>query len=92
LSALRARLTPLLARGHAPVIAELDRSYLLTADTQQRLHEDVAPRLTLEAVSKLDWHNLRADFLAALNDALEHAPTDEARETMLQNLRNSIPN
>lgn len=47
-------------------------------------------RIAPEAVSRLDWHNARAALLSDLNEALERAPDDKARERMIAGIRHAI--
>lgn len=47
-------------------------------------------RIAPEAVASLDWHNDRAEFLLALNQALDQAPTDAVRARTLRRLRASL--
>lgn len=52
---------------------------------------EAAPRrIQPHAAATLDWHNARADLLMALNDALEAAPDDAAREALLARLHGDL--
>lgn len=48
--------------------------------------EKQKPRLAASAVSRLDWHNQRSEFLARLNAKLDRAGDDAAREALLKQL------
>jgi len=68
-----------------------------TVDTTFRLgahraeaEEGAQPRIAPEAASALDWHNARAEFLLALNQALEEASNDAERAAMLRRLRGGL--
>jgi metallo-beta-lactamase family protein len=65
-------------------IPDIDSSYVLklrSADEQPAPH-----RVPTGAAARLDWHNERAALLEALNLALEAAPDDAARESILARL------
>lgn len=71
------------------VIAHLDASYRLYQDGRvERLPG--APRLDPAAPARLDWHNLRSEFMARLSRRLNEAGSDEERETLLSTLLQSI--
>jgi metallo-beta-lactamase family protein len=78
----------LVALGRSPErihLPEIDSSYELRrtgADVR-----DAGRRLPSGAAARLDWHNSRSAFLIALNDALQNAPNDAAREALLANLQ-----
>jgi metallo-beta-lactamase family protein len=67
------------------ITAEIDAGYRLA-----RLHAPVIekqkPRLVASAVSRLDWHNQRSEFLARLNAKLDRVADDAAREALLKQL------
>jgi metallo-beta-lactamase family protein len=48
------------------------------------------PRIPPAAAGRADWHNARAALLMALNDALEAAPDDAAREALIARLAASL--
>jgi metallo-beta-lactamase family protein len=45
-----------------------------------------ARRIAPDAAARADWHNSRAQFLMTLNDQLEAAPDDKARERLITRL------
>jgi len=54
--------------------------------------EEGAPaRISSGSAAALDWHNARAEFLLALNTALDQAATDAERENVLRRLRATLP-
>jgi len=61
-------------------LAQLDQSYDLRPAAVSELEPGPPPRLAPEAVAHLDWHNSRVAFLTALEDAIDNAPDDRARE------------
>jgi len=86
LSGLRSRL---LSNGFADaflVIAQMDQIYRLRSGAPADLLAGPAPRIEAEALTHLDWHNARADFLTALGEKLDAAPNDKAREALLRQL------
>lgn len=87
LAGLRRRLAAVDAAEGKILIAELDQSYRLRAAQAGKQEEGPAPRIEPKAVSRLDWHNARADFLSALQDTLEAAADDAAREAILRDLK-----
>lgn len=48
-------------------------------------------RLAPGAATRPDWHNLRSGFLAQLNEVLQQAPDDAAREALIRELEKSLP-
>jgi metallo-beta-lactamase family protein len=86
LSALKTRLRQSDLGVASIEIAELDRAYLVKPSAAAAAREAPAPRIPLEAVAHLDWHNSRAEFLTALNRALDAAASDSERDTLLQRL------
>lgn len=87
LAGLKRRLGATAAYEDRIKIAELDQSYRLRADRISEPEAGPAPRLEPKAVSRLDWHNARAEFLSALQDKLEAADGDSAREAILRDLQ-----
>jgi metallo-beta-lactamase family protein len=65
--------------------AEIDAGYRL-ARAQAPERETQAARLQAAQVARLDWHNLRSEFLTRLNAGLDHAGDDTAREKLLKQL------
>ena len=69
-----------------PSVDEIFRLSAAGAQSEEGARARIAP----DAPSMLDWHNARADFLLALNRALEQAPDDAAREQMIRAMRNTL--
>ncbi len=68
-------------------IAEMDQSYRLHPARADPGEAPASPRIAQSAVSRLDWHNARADFISALNARLAAADSDADRQAMLEALR-----
>lgn len=85
LEALRRRLQEEGFEPKSVVVPALDGSYRLgkTAVTEA---EAATPRLPTRAATSLDWHNARASLLAELEERLDHAESDAARERLLADL------
>jgi metallo-beta-lactamase family protein len=67
----------------------MDESYILTKSGVS----DVGPRaqrIAAAAVARQDWHNARARFLMELDQRLEAAPDDRAREAVLEGLGHAL--
>lgn len=71
------------ARIAAP---EMDEGFVLAAAAAAEAVPG-APRITAAAAAATDWHNLRAAILLDLDQRLEAAPDDAAREHLLARLR-----
>ncbi|MGE3301858.1 MAG: MBL fold metallo-hydrolase [Hyphomonadaceae bacterium] len=71
------------------VPVKLDNAYRLHTTTPEEI-SGAAARLPPEAVSRLDWHNARADFLSRLNKQLDAAESDAARKRMLDALAEAL--
>jgi metallo-beta-lactamase family protein len=84
LAALRDRLVN---EGFAPdriAIPSLDSRFSLTRTAATSVMQ--TPRLAAAAASRSDWHNLRARLLLDLDERLEAARSDAAREALLARL------
>ncbi len=64
---------------------EIDDGFRLTAAAAE-LAGDQAPRIAAGAATQPDWHNLRSRLLLDLDEALETAPDDGARQSILNGL------
>ena len=71
-------------------IAALDQSYRLERNAPAMPISSPPPRLTPEALTHLDWHNQRVSFLAAMQEKLNRAPDDKARERLLKLLDETL--
>jgi metallo-beta-lactamase family protein len=83
LEALKRRLSEDGFESEKVVIAELDQVYRLKHARLGARENPRAPRIEPRAASRLDWHNARSLFLAALNERLNGAASDAERETIL---------
>lgn len=83
LEALKRRLSENGFEGERVVIAELDQSYRLKHARLGARENPRTPRIEPRAASRLDWHNARSQFLAALNERLDGAASDTEREVIL---------
>jgi metallo-beta-lactamase family protein len=90
LQGLSRRLVSLGFPRESLVIAELDQAYRLSASFAEPDKDEAAPRLTRNAVSRLDWHNARSAFLSALNEKLAAAVSDAERQSILETLQSSL--
>jgi metallo-beta-lactamase family protein len=71
------------------VTPELDQSFELTK--AGIVHATTgARRIAPAQVTRADWHNARVRLLAALNDRLEAAPDDAARERLIAALSHAL--
>ncbi|MFC3068359.1 MBL fold metallo-hydrolase [Phenylobacterium soli] len=86
LAALRGRLGAAGVAADRIATPELDESYLIT-DGASAAAPLGAPRLRPQAVSTPDWHNLRSQLLLELDQRLESAGDDAARERILARAR-----
>jgi metallo-beta-lactamase family protein len=71
-------------------IAALDQSYRLERNAPAMPISSPPPRLAPEALTLLDWHNQRVSFLAAMQEKLNRAPDDKARERLLKLLDETL--
>jgi metallo-beta-lactamase family protein len=70
-------------------IPSIDQAFQLSKGSAEPL-ADHAARLPPAAPSRADWHNARARFLMELNQALESAPNDEARDALMAALSSEL--
>lgn len=68
------------------IAPRLDETFVLRRGHAEA-GEGARPRIPPEAAARLDWHNARAGLLMALNESLERAPDDAAREALIAQLR-----
>lgn len=54
------------------------------------VEEPSTPRIEPRAAARLDWHNQRSEFLARLNESLDQAVDDAAREALLAKLSGDL--
>jgi metallo-beta-lactamase family protein len=66
------------------IVPAMDDGFALTRSTAEP--GVGAHRIAAAAVARADWHNARADLLMQLNDRLEAAPNDAAREVLITEL------
>lgn len=85
LDGLKARLFGAGFAEDAILIPELDATFILERTTAEPVQQE-GGRIPSAAAARADWHNARAQLLAALNDALEQAPDDRAREALVARL------
>jgi metallo-beta-lactamase family protein len=90
LQSLQSRLISSGRAADQVAIAELDRAYRLTRGKSAEVIVGGAPRVAADLIAKLDWHNQRAAFLARLQEAMDRAPDDRAREGILGQLGASL--
>ncbi|MEO8115342.1 MAG: MBL fold metallo-hydrolase [Phenylobacterium sp.] len=85
LAGLKARLTAAGTPADQIVVPVMDEGFALgktTAATRPSQAHRVAP----DAAARADWHNARAQLLMTLNQRLETAPDDPARERLIAQL------
>ncbi|HET9161718.1 MAG TPA: MBL fold metallo-hydrolase [Caulobacteraceae bacterium] len=90
-TALQALQSRLQAAGIAPAsiqIAELDQTFDLENPAAARA--SIQPRLANAGLARADWHNARAAVLMRLNDLLEAAPDDAARDAIVGRLTRAL--
>lgn len=90
LTALRTRLTTDGLPADRITIAELDQSYRLERNAPAIPEAPTPARLSPESLSRLDWHNQRVSFLAAMQEKLNRAPDDKSRECLLKLLDEAL--
>lgn len=71
------------------IAPRLDETFALRAGRAE-VREGAPARIPPGVVARLDWHNDRARFLIALNEALEGAGSDAAREALIRGLEGSL--
>lgn len=71
-------------------IAGLDQSYRLQRNAPATLEATTPPRLTPDTLARLDWHNQRVSFLAAMQEKLNQAKDDKSRENLLKLLTDTL--
>ena len=86
---LRARLVAAGLPADQLIAPQIDETFLLRKGRVESA-PGPAPRIQPEATAALDWHNARAGLLLSLNEALEQAPDDAAREALIARLAASL--
>lgn len=90
--AIRGLKSRLQAAGFAAerlVAPEVDDTFALAHDHAEPSGGPPA-RIAPHVAAALDWHNARARFVMTLNEALEAAPDDAAREAIITRLSRSL--
>jgi metallo-beta-lactamase family protein len=67
----------------------MDAVYALSPEGPA-VEEPSTPRIEPRAAARLDWHNQRSEFLARLNESLDQAVDDTAREALLAKLSGDL--
>jgi metallo-beta-lactamase family protein len=91
LAALRQRLIDAGFGADRVVVAKLDQAYKLAAAGPGEAAPAPPARLEPAAVSRLDWHNARAELMGALNASLQGAASDAKRMEILQSMKAALP-
>lgn len=89
LEGLRGRLISTGLAGERIRIPALDESYVLTRQGVEA-ESTQGRRLPPEAPARADWHNARAQLLMELNQKLENAKDDRAREQIIAQLAGAL--
>jgi len=89
LEGLRGRLIPTGLAAERIRIPALDESYVLTRQGVQA-ESTKGRRLPPDAAARADWHNARAQLLMELNQRLETAKDDRARELIIAELTGAL--
>ena len=89
LEGLQARLISAGLAAERIRIPALDESYVLTRQGVQA-ESTKGGRLPPDAVARADWHNARAQLLMELNQQLENAKDDRARELIITRLTGAL--
>lgn len=90
ISALRERLLTAGFEAERTIAARLDETYTLKRGAAERFADAGAPRIEADSVSRLDWHNARADFLGKLSAAADAAPDNAARKALFERLASDL--
>jgi len=86
ISALRDRLLSAGFDDDRTIAAKLDETYTLQRAAAARASGGAEPRIDADAVSRLDWHNARAEFLSRLAAVADAAPDNAARKALFERL------
>ena len=89
LEGLRERLVGAGFDPESLMVPALDDSYVIGRTTGV-LEPGGSPRLPPEAAASLDWHNARARLLIELDERLERARSDAAREAILAQVSRAL--
>lgn len=91
-----ARLSERIAERSVPsakvYIPVLDDIYELTTSAPTPIDVSRRRRLAPEAVVTLDWHNDRSKLILDINDRIEAAADDRARDVIIRRLRRALEN
>ena len=86
---LRERLTAAGFPADQLVAPRLDETFRLRKG-RAKAEEGAPARIPPNATARLDWHNARAALLLRLNEVLDRAPDDAAREALIAQLRRDL--
>lgn len=71
----------------APLI---DDVYDISGAEPRVVHEGIRRRIAPEHVAHLDWHNDLSKLTLDINDVIEAAPDERARQVVLRRLRRAL--
>jgi metallo-beta-lactamase family protein len=89
LEGLRARLVAAGVASDQIRVPTMDEGFVLASDGASPKGPG-ARRISPDAAARADWHNARAQLLMELNQQLEGAPDDKARERLITQLASAL--
>lgn len=90
LSGLRSRVESHFGKSLQAIVPELDARYDLAGARARALDGTSRRRLAPKSVASLDWHNEMSKLLLDINERLDRAPDDQAREIIIRTLQRAL--
>lgn len=90
LSGLSSRLEKHFGAELHRIVPELDARYELGGLRARALDGASRRRLAPKAVASLDWHNQMSKLILDINERLDRAPDDQARENVVRTLQRAL--
>jgi metallo-beta-lactamase family protein len=89
-TALSQRIAPDLVAEDRVTVPAMDQAFALEGPRARALDEGRAPRIAAEQAARLDWHNDLTRLVLDINEAVERAPDERARQVVLRRLRHAL--
>ncbi len=89
-TALKERISPGLVQEDSVLVPAMDQAFALEGRHARALDEGRVPRIAPGQAARLDWHNDLTRLILDINEAVEKAGDERARQVMLRRLRHAL--
>jgi metallo-beta-lactamase family protein len=89
-TALKERIAPDLVPEASVIVPAMDQAFALEGRRARALDEGRPPRIAPGEAARLDWHNDLTRLILDINEAVEKAGDERARQVVLRRLRHAL--